>query len=293
MKTTPILFITLFLYSLIQKSQDIVYTNYGAVLEGKIIEVNDNGIKMKRKENPDGPIYSIDKSSITKIQYNNGKTEIYENTNPQDNTFNNHIFDSIINRKKNIIGYDVAQFIYTSVGMSYERFFGKDAQFSIRIPLSIGFNYIGNENNLTLNYDGTNLQQDYFIYQKGKLAGGAIEFNYYPFKSKKFTYFVGPYFEYGVFAYKINQLVSEWGILYYNYNGQPVYGVTNTYQNSPLKYNGQHLAGGVTNGFLFHFNKIFTLTGTFGLGLKKDETSASGEKILTQARFNLIFGIRF
>lgn len=275
-------------------AQDIIFTFQGNVYEGKVIEITENAIKYKSKNNPDGPTYSVDKSKVSKIKYENGKTEIINITNETYNTTSNEteedkIFDSIIRKKKNIVGFDVAQFVYVSAGMSYERFFGKYSQFSIRIPFSVGFNYIGNEDNLIIddvksyNYYATP-SANYYIYANGKIAGFTIEFNYYPFNMKRMNYYVGPYFEYGVFAYKVRQVYS-----FYNQYGYQQYET----RVSPLRYDGQHLAGGIMNGFLYHFNQVFTLEGTFGLGLKKDETVISGDRVLTQARFNFIFGIKF
>jgi hypothetical protein len=277
-------------------AQDVIFTNSGKVYEGKIVEITDNYIKYKKKENPDGPVYSLDKSMVTKIKYENNKEEIVNSASSAQNSNNTSdrqqmIFDSIVQRKKNIVGYDVAQFFYVSIGMAYERFFGKENIFSIRIPFSIGFNYIGNnQTNLIVTDNGSpeqNPQPNYYIYQNGKIGGAAIEFNYYPFGIKKFVYFVGPYFEYGIFAYRLSKRIR----VYDPYN--PYYPYS-TYGNElNLRYDGQHLAGGVSNGFLLHFNKVLTLTGTFGLGLKKDETSISGERVVTQARFNFIFGLKF
>lgn len=274
-------------------AQDIIFTFQGNVYEGKVIEITENAVKYKSKNNPDGPIYSVDKSKVSKIKFENGKTEII-NASEQSDSYNSNDdedrkFDSIIRKKKNIVGFDVAQFIYVSAGMSYERFFGKYSQFSIRIPFSVGFNYIGNEDNLIIddvksyNYYATP-SANYYIYANGKIAGFTIEFNYYPFNMKRMNYYVGPYFEYGVFAYKVRQVYS-----FYNQYGYQQYET----RVSPLRYDGQHLAGGIMNGFLYHFNQVFTLEGTFGLGLKKDETVISGDRVLTQARFNLIFGIKF
>lgn len=279
-------------------AQDLIFTNTGQVIEGNVIEINDNTIKYKKKENPNGPSYSIEKNKITKIKYSNNKEDVFTPSIPAPETSNEETeyaqFDSIILQKKNLVGYDVAQFVYVSIGLTYERFFGKNSNFSIRIPFSVGFKYIGNENNLIVydnsTYTNTNYTQNdnYYIYQNGKLAGGSFEFNYYPFKSKRFSYFVGPYFEYGIFAYKVLKYVPYTA---YNYNGDPYTDYKPEY--SSLRYDGQHIAGGINNGFLFHFNTIFTLTGTFGLGLKKDETIIPRDKILTQAKINLIFGIRF
>lgn len=280
MKTIHFVFSGLFLFNVLL-AQDIIFTNTGQVYEGKIIEIGDNYIKYKRKELPDGPTYTIDKSIVTKIKYSNNKEEIFDIPNYQDDeNLSKKQFDSIIRKKKNIIGYDVAQFVYVSIGMSYERFFGKQSQFSIRIPFSVGFNYIGNQNNIIIYVDQNKYANDvnYYIYQNGKIAGGTLEFNYYPFKMSRMNFYVGPYFEYGTFTYKIYRYSNEYG---------------NTSPQIETRYNGVHVAGGIQNGFLLHLNSVFTLQGTFGLGLKKDEMYISGERILTQARFNFIFGIKF
>ncbi|GAB4202341.1 MAG: hypothetical protein Fur0023_08110 [Bacteroidia bacterium] len=279
-------------------AQDVIFTNSGKVYEGKVVEVTDNYIKYRKKENPDGPVYSLEKSMVTKIKYENNKEEIVNQVSLSENSDNirdrqKQIFDSIVQRKKNIVGYDVAQFFYVSVGMAYERFFGKQNIFSIRIPFSIGFNYVGNnQTNLQVTDNGSseqNPQPNYYIYQNGKIAGASIEFNYYPFGIKKFVYFVGPYFEYGVFAYRLSKRELVYNYNNY-YNPYPYYDYVTE---SNLRYNGQHIAGGISNGFLLHLNKVLTLTGTFGLGLKKDETVISGERIITQAKFNFIFGLKF
>lgn len=101
----------------------------------------------------------------------------------------------------------------------------------------------------------------------------------------KVKYFVGCYAEWGIFAYK---LVKQ-----YYYPDPGWWPPPPPYDNAVMRYDGQHIAGGINNGFIFHFNEWFTLTGTFGLGIKKDEMIIAGDKILTQARFNIVFGVKF
>lgn len=256
-------------------AQDLIFKRNGEIIEGKVLEINESDIKYKKKDDPNSPMYSVDKTNILKIRYANGKVESYgtgaTGTLIDDETLKKIEFDSTIKKRKNIIGWDIAQFIYVSGGLAYERFFGKNSQFSIRIPFSFGFYYIGNEENLSYG-------DAYYIYQKGKIVGGALEFNYYPLGMGKFKYFMGPYFEYGIFAYTTRP--------YYYYYPYPSY-------TDPLRYDGQHIAGGINNGFIYHITKNLTLTGTFGLGMKKDETVMSTDKIVTQVKFNLIFGIKF
>lgn len=294
MKKVSVIFGALMSITQIILAQDIIFKKNGEVIEGKVLEISETSIKYNKKENPNGPMYSINKSDVLKIKYENGKVDTYESATTSttslidDEEVRKLKFDSLIRLNKNIIGWDILQFVYVSAGVSYERFFGKNSQFSIRIPFSVGFYYIGNEDNLIINDSKSGYyysNADYYIYQRGKIAGGALEFNYYPLGLKKFSYFVGPYFEYGVFAYKIRK--------YYPVYDPYGYLLRYDYTVTPLRYNGQHIAGGINNGFIYHINEIFTITGTFGLGLKKDETPIAGDKILTQAKFNFIFGIKF
>lgn len=276
-------------------SQDIIIKKNGEIIEGKVLEITETSVKYHKQKQAGGPVYSINKSLILKIKYENGKEEEYTSPTTQSNILSEEEikkleFDSIIKKKKNIIGMDIAQFIYTSAGLSYERFFGKNSKFSIRIPFSFGFYYIGNDDNIVIydkKYQNSSANQDdnYYAYIRGKIFGGSFELNYYPLGMGKIKYFVGPYFEYGVFAYKIRIVEEIYDPNYYYWQTK--------FTDFPVRYDGQHVAGGINNGFIIHINPIFTLTGTFGLGLKKDETPIAGDKILTQAKFNFIFGIKF
>ncbi len=220
------------------------------------------------------------------------KTEIFNNifNNLQPEEYEKMKFDSIVQKRKNIVGWDAAQFIYVSEGLAYEQFFGKFSQFSIRIPFSFGFYYIGNDDNLIINdnksFNSNNTQDDtYYIYQRGKIFGTSLEFNYYPFGMGKLRYFLGCYAEWGYFAYRVQKQIQVPN----PYDG---YYYSGSYL-EPMRYDGQHIAGGINNGFIYHITQWLTITGNFGLGLKKDETVLVGDKILTQVKLNLIFGIKF
>jgi len=55
--------LTLFLFFQIY-AQDKIYKLKGPVINAKVIEVGIDEIKYKLFENPDGPIYVVDKSSL-------------------------------------------------------------------------------------------------------------------------------------------------------------------------------------------------------------------------------------
>ncbi|MBD3749037.1 MAG: hypothetical protein IE931_06035 [Sphingobacteriales bacterium] len=60
------------------KAQDKIYKKDGGVLETKVTEVGNTEIKYKVFANLNGPIYTISKSAILKIVYENGTVETYD-----------------------------------------------------------------------------------------------------------------------------------------------------------------------------------------------------------------------
>ena len=62
------------------RAQDKIYKTTGEVIAAKIIEIGASEIKYRVFDNLNGPIYNIQKQQVIKIIYENGKTEIYENS---------------------------------------------------------------------------------------------------------------------------------------------------------------------------------------------------------------------
>jgi hypothetical protein len=289
MKKVVFIFSLAFL-QLLMNAQDIIFTKVGEVYEGKILEITETSVKYKKLNNLDGPVYSIDKSKVTKIKYSNGSTDVFSKESKEESNENNSISsgyvyenDSVYMKSKNIFGIDIGQFFFHSIGFIYERFLDKYNRFSIRIPFSIGINY-QNYQNLYENYNyGDFIYSDNInLYRSGKVFGSSIEFNYYPVKFKRVNYYIGPYFEYGVFYYGIEKV-------YTNYNGYYPY-----YNSEIIPYrNGQHLAGGINNGILWHLNKYVVLSTSIGIGIKKDETISAFDLIETHSKINFALGVKF
>ncbi len=262
-------------------AQDMIFKKNGEVLEGKIFEINETSVKYKKKTNLDGPTYTIDKSNIIKIRYENGVSENIssdnkENTNTSGTTkTQSQDKDSaVIASRKNYLGMDAFQYVNTSIGIAYQRFLGKYMNWSVNIPITIGFAYMGNNNLATE-------PTDYLIYQRGKIFATGIDLYYFPTGQGRLKYFVGPYFEWGIFKYQLTDYV------YNNYN------MAYYPQAGPVRSDGQHIAGGITNGFYYQLNNRFLISSSLGLGLKKDETYSSNDKVVTHVKFNVMFGFRF
>lgn len=56
-------------------AQDTLFQRRGPVLIVKVLEVGTDEIKYKKLDNPDGPVYVVEKSSLKSISYANGQTE--------------------------------------------------------------------------------------------------------------------------------------------------------------------------------------------------------------------------
>jgi hypothetical protein len=74
--------ITLLLAMVISTSllfaQDKIYKLRGTVINAKVIEIGTDEIKYKLQENPDGPVYVVDKSTLNRIEFADGRVEKYK-----------------------------------------------------------------------------------------------------------------------------------------------------------------------------------------------------------------------
>ena len=61
-------------------AQDVIITKDSKKINAKVTEVNVSDIKYKKFDNLDGPIYTILKSNIVSILYQNGQVEAFEST---------------------------------------------------------------------------------------------------------------------------------------------------------------------------------------------------------------------
>jgi|GEM_PF-990918 len=57
------------------KAQDLIVKTDGSIVKAKISEIGEETVKYKKADNPDGPTYTISKSNITSINYENGEVE--------------------------------------------------------------------------------------------------------------------------------------------------------------------------------------------------------------------------
>ncbi len=58
-------------------AQDLIHKNDSTVIESKVIEIGETEIKYKKFSNPDGPAYTVKKTDVAYIVYQNGERETY------------------------------------------------------------------------------------------------------------------------------------------------------------------------------------------------------------------------
>lgn len=69
------LFLVLFCVSLIAMAQDVIVKKDGTTVLSKVLEISSTEIKYKQWSNQDGPLYSINRSEVVSINYENGNVE--------------------------------------------------------------------------------------------------------------------------------------------------------------------------------------------------------------------------
>jgi hypothetical protein len=71
-----VLFIVLALWCVVElAAQDIIFTQKSDVIRAKVLEITDDVVKYKQFDFQDGPIFSLKKSEIKTISYQNGRID--------------------------------------------------------------------------------------------------------------------------------------------------------------------------------------------------------------------------
>ena len=101
MNIRTLIIICMVFLPIITLAEDIIVMNNGDIIKSKVIEIGQIEVKYKKVSNLDGPTYSISKSEILSITYDNGETdkfgkttnEIQTNDNSQDSSISSIIPD--------------------------------------------------------------------------------------------------------------------------------------------------------------------------------------------------------
>lgn len=80
-----VLFLLMLLCPMIASAQDVIVKKDGSTILSKVLEIKTADIKYKKFSNISGPTYTIDKSDILSINYENGETETFTSTTANQN----------------------------------------------------------------------------------------------------------------------------------------------------------------------------------------------------------------
>ena len=142
-------------------AQDKIYKVKGPVILARILEIGTDEIKYKLYNNPDGPVYVADKSSISRIEYANGTVEKYKLSFKDPVNYESQLKKAIkINFLAPLLGY---------TQISFEK------SLSPLKGYELGFGIIGAGKNYEIdNYDINGQYQPY----KRNAFGGFVEAGY-------------------------------------------------------------------------------------------------------------------
>ncbi len=164
------------LTTLAAHAQDKLYKKDGTEIDSKVKSVGNSTVIYKRFDNQDGPDYTILKTDIAKIIYQNGTTDVFEG------------FDKESGNKKepgsrkdkhekysSKYGKDIFSIIpaaYTAaadgnindvgIGICYERLLDMRGRIGLTLPLMMSFSSNRDYANTSYNYNGTNVTYDHY-----------------------------------------------------------------------------------------------------------------------------------
>lgn len=116
------IFIFLICLTISASAQDKIYKKGGEIIDAKISEVGTNEIKYKVFEDDDGPLYTLEKDRILKVVYENGRTELYQNSLKDPEVYADQAKNAFkVNFLAPLLGYTQLNFEHnTRPGRSYE-----------------------------------------------------------------------------------------------------------------------------------------------------------------------------
>jgi hypothetical protein len=116
MKKIILLLVVLIGFGISAIAQDIIITKDATKINSQVIEVNENDIRYKLFDNPNGPIYFLKKSEIASILYENGHVDVFKMPIPQTYYYPYQYTKSDLKNSKNLRNAGIVLF---SAGMAF------------------------------------------------------------------------------------------------------------------------------------------------------------------------------
>jgi hypothetical protein len=183
-------------------AQDRIYKKNGDVIEGKVKEVGPRTITYKRADNSKGPDYTINKSDLERVEYENGSEDAFDDRRGRfrdEDDDNREIRGGSRHdrhgKKKiayaaNLVTFSPANITENGfgIGLSYEHNFGKRGFVSLYVPMNLTFGeasdiYVpgGNSGSSWTSYTNFNFMIGPKIYPSG--SKGKVKYSIAPLLS--------------------------------------------------------------------------------------------------------------
>lgn len=170
-KRIAIIAVLLISYAATQlNAQDTIIFNSDQKTVAIIKEITDLEIRYKNFSNPDGPVYTTNKSGVYKIIYQNGEQDQFSKKKRKEGY------------GRNIIDYHIFDLVYRDFSFSYENIL-KNGKIGLKVPIAIGFN----------NTDYDNGPRDF-----SNLIYTGFGMNVYLLGQRMVSYFIGPEIHVGI-----------------------------------------------------------------------------------------------
>lgn len=131
----------LVLFSIATQAQDYIHKKNREILKVKLIEIGTDEIKFKDFDNPDGPMFSIEKEKVSKVEMENGDEITIKKTDSFDDP------DYYTDQNKNNIKWSFSGLMYNHLTFIYERSLTPSTSFEGGLSL-IGVGYAPDGENL-------------------------------------------------------------------------------------------------------------------------------------------------
>ena len=131
----------LVLFSMVIQAQDYIHKKNREILKVKLIEIGTDEIRFKDFDNPDGPMFSIEKEKVSKVEMENGDEITIKNVNSFDDP------DYYTDQNKNNIKWSFSGLMYNHLTFIYERSLTPSTSFEGGFSL-VGVGYAPSGENL-------------------------------------------------------------------------------------------------------------------------------------------------
>ena len=250
-----------FAFSFTSSAQDIIYKKDGSREESKIIMIGDKEIQYKKFNNPEGPVYTLSKSQIMMITYENGEYEMLINTDDEAKMAKQ---DLATNFARNLLSYHLFDVVYGDFTFAYERILSSG---TVGINIPFGFGYAYNTDYFT---NSANWVKNLFY--------SGIGIIFYPTGQGKWRYFLGPNVRVGYGKQSFwTGIWDEYG----NYIGE-----------EEIDNEGIYTKFFVDNGIMFTPVRNLGVSAVVGVGIRLFPDSKNSD-FLPTAHFSLNLDYRF